>query len=155
MALAAVGLALFTRLGINPHYWSQMVPGLVLTSVGLGLCFVTITVAAVSEASDSDAGLASGVVTTAQQVGGALGLAVLVSIATARTSSLLASGHTPATAQLGGSHLAFGVGAGLLGIGALVASALIGRFEPEASPTPKPITPAEDQEEVEFEALSA
>ena len=60
---------------------------------------------AVSEANDSDAGLASGMVTTAQQVGGALGLAVLVSVATGRASSLVRSGHSPATAQLAGSFL--------------------------------------------------
>ncbi|HEX4864514.1 MAG TPA: MFS transporter [Acidimicrobiales bacterium] len=155
MTLAAGGLASYTRLGVRPHYWSQMVPGMVLMSAGFGLCFVTITVAAVSEANDADAGLASGVVTTAQQVGGALGLAVLVSIATTRASSLLASGHTPATAQLGGSHLAFGIGAGLLAMGALLAAALIGRYKPQALPTPKPITPAEDDEGVEFEALGA
>ncbi|MBO0714724.1 MAG: MFS transporter, partial [Acidimicrobiales bacterium] len=118
MTLAASGLALFARLPLHLHYWSQMVPGMVLVSVGLGLAFVTLTVSAVSESSDADAGLASGMVTTAQQVGGALGLAVLVSVATGRASSLLGAGHPASVAQLGGSHLAFGVGAGLLAIGA-------------------------------------
>jgi hypothetical protein len=79
-------------------------------------------------------------VTTAQQVGGALGLAVLVSVATTRTSSLLGSGDGAAVAQLGGTHLAFGVGAGLLAVGAVLAAALIGRFKPTALPTPTPIT---------------
>lgn len=82
------------------------------------LGFVSITVAALSEANEADAGLASGMVTTAQQVGGALGLAVLVSIATTRASNLLSSGHPPAMAQLSRSHLAFAVGAGILAMGA-------------------------------------
>ena len=110
MTLAAGGLALFTRIGLEPDYWAQIVPAMVLLAVGAGLAFVSITVAAVSEANEADAGLASGMVTTAQQVGGALGLAVLVSIATTRASNLLSSGHPSAMAQLSGSHLAFAVG---------------------------------------------
>jgi MFS family permease len=138
MALSAGGLVLFTRLGLLPHYWAQMVPAMVLMSVGLGLAFVTITVAAVSEASEADAGLASGMVTTAQQVGGALGLAVLVSVATSRASSLARSGHSPALAQLAGSHLAFGVGGGLLAVGAVLPVVLIGRFKPATLPNQAP-----------------
>jgi hypothetical protein len=111
---------LFTRLGLHPHYWSQMAPAMVLMSVTPGLAFVTLTVAAVSEANDADAGLASGMVTTAQQVGGALGLAVLVSIATNRAVKRLVGGHPSSVAQLAGTHLAFGVGAGLLAIGAVL-----------------------------------
>jgi hypothetical protein len=125
---------------------------MILMSVGLGLAFVTLTVTAVSEATDADAGLASGMVTTAQQVGGALGLALLVSVATTRTSSLLGSGHAPAVAQLGGTHLAFAVGAGLLGGGAL-AAVLIGRYKPTALPNPCPLTQARHQDQPE--ALAA
>jgi MFS family permease len=154
MAMSAGGLALFTRLPIHLAYWTQLVPAMVLIAVGLGLAFVSITVAAVSEAKDADAGLASGMVTTAQQVGGALGLAVLVSIATSRASSLVGSGHSPAAAQLAGSHLAFAVGAGLLAAGAVLAAALIGRLKPVTLPTPTPLTQIE-VEEFEPEALSA
>jgi EmrB/QacA subfamily drug resistance transporter len=154
MAMSAGGLALFTRLPIHLAYWTQLAPAMVLIAVGLGLAFVSITVAAVSEAKDADAGLASGMVTTAQQVGGALGLAVLVSIATSRASSLVGSGHSPAAAQLAGSHLAFAVGAGLLAAGAVLAAALIGRLKPVTLPTPTPLTQIE-VEEFEPEALSA
>jgi EmrB/QacA subfamily drug resistance transporter len=153
MALSAGGLVLFSRLGLHPHYWAQIVPAMLLMSVGLGLAFVTLTVTAVSEAHEGDAGLASGTVTTAQQVGGALGLAVLVSIATTRAAHLAASGHAPAAAQLGGTHLAFGVGAGLLGVGAVLAAALIGRFKPTALPAPTPVTQATSQDQPE--ALAA
>jgi hypothetical protein len=88
-------------------------------------------------------------VTTAQQVGGALGLAVLVSIATSRAASLRQSGHLPAVAQLAGSHLAFGVGAVLLAVGAVLAATLIGRLKPSAMPVPSPITHDVDDEEPE------
>lgn len=149
MALSAGGLALYTRLPIHLAYWSQMVPAMLLVAFGLGLAFVSLTVAAVSEAKDADAGLASGMVTTAQQVGGALGLAVLVSIATSRATSLRQSGHLPAVAQLAGSHLAFGVGAVLLAVGAVLAATLIGRLKPSTMPVPAPITQAVDDEDLE------
>jgi EmrB/QacA subfamily drug resistance transporter len=155
MALAAGGFALLTRLGLHLDYWSQLAPAQILMSVGLGLAFVSLTVAAVSEANDADAGIASGVVTTAQQVGGALGLAVLVSIATTRTASLRGSGHSLAAAQLGGSHLAFGVGAGLLAVGAVLAAALIGRFKPATLPAPTPLTQAAYEDDLQPGALAS
>jgi hypothetical protein len=147
MTLAAGGFGLFTQLPIDAQYWSHMAPAMLLVAVGAGLAFVALTVAAVSDATESDAGLASGMVTTAQQVGGALGLAVLVSIATTRTSSLLTSGHPVAVAQVDGSHLAFGVGAGILAAGAVLAALLIGRFKPASLPTPIPISTTEYEDE--------
>jgi EmrB/QacA subfamily drug resistance transporter len=149
MILAAGGFALFTRLPIDAQYWSHMVPAMLLVAVGAGFAFVALTVAAVSEATESDAGLASGMVTTAQQVGGALGLAVLVSIAASRTSSLLTSGHPAAAAQLDGTHLAFGIGAGILITGAVLAALLIGRFKPASLPTPMPISTTEYDDELQ------
>jgi EmrB/QacA subfamily drug resistance transporter len=154
MVLSAAGYVLLTRLGVPMHYWSGLVPPMLLVSVGLGWCFVSLTVSAVSGASEADAGLASGMVTAAQQVGGALGLAVLVSIAASRTSSLLGSGHSQVAAQLSGSHLAFWVGAGLLAAGAALAAVLLDRVRPTASPSSTPATQAEVEED-ELEALSA
>ena len=142
LILAAGGFALLTRLDLHLDYWTELVPAQLLMSVGLGLAFVSLTVTAVSEASDADAGIASGMVTTAQQVGGALGLAVLVSIATTRAANLQASGHSAAAAQLGGAHLAFAVGAALLAAGAVLAAFFIGSFKPATLPTPTPITQA-------------
>ena len=142
-----------TVMPLHAQYWTDIVPAMLMMSVGLGLAFVTLTVAAVSEAGDADAGLASGMLTTAQQVGGALGLAVLVSVATGRTSSLLGSGHSAAAAQLAGSHLAFGVGAGLLAVGAVLAAVLIDGFKPSTLPAPTPIS--EGQYELEAEPLAS
>lgn len=155
MGLSAAGLVVFSRLGLHPSYWAHIVPGMMLMSVGLGLAFVTLTVTAVSEATDSDAGLASGMVTTAQQVGGALGLAVLVSVATTRASGLLDSGHAPAVAQLGGTHLAFGVGAGMLALGAVLAGVLIGPFKPTTLPAPTPLTGVAYEDRLEAEPIAS
>ena len=123
---------------------------MVLLAVGAGLAFVSITVAAVSEANEADAGLASGMVTTAQQVGGALGLAVLVSIATTRASNLLSSGHSvrhgPAQRKPPGVR---GRAAGILAIGAVMAAALIGRYKPTTLPARIPITQMNDEAEPE------
>jgi hypothetical protein len=128
---------------------------MILMSFGLGLSFVSLTISAVSEAGEADAGLASGMVTTAQQVGGALGLAVLVSVATGRASSLVGSGHSPAIAQLAGSHLAFGVGAGLLAVGAVLAALLLGRTKPAAVPEPASTRQAASESELEPEPLAS
>jgi EmrB/QacA subfamily drug resistance transporter len=149
MVMAATGFVLLTRLPIPVHYWTAMVPAMALAGAGLAWCFVSLTVSAVSDAKEADAGLASGMVTTAQQVGGALGLAVLVSIATSRASSLVGSGHSPAAAQLAGSHLAFGVGAGLLAAGAVLAALLIDRSKPAAMPEPTAISPPQYEAEPE------
>ena len=155
MSLAAAGFALLTQLPAHAQYWSDIVPPMILMSFGLGLGFVALTISAVSEAGEADAGLASGMVTTAQQVGGALGLAVLVSVATGRSSSLLGSGHPAAVAQLAGSHLAFGVGAVLLAVGAVVAALLLGPAKPAAVPEPAAIRQAVDEPELEPEPLAS
>jgi EmrB/QacA subfamily drug resistance transporter len=155
MVMAATGFVLLTRLPIPVHYWTAMVPAMALAGAGLAWCFVSLTVSAVSDAKEADAGLASGMVTTAQQVGGALGLAVLVSIATSRASSLVGSGHSPAAAQLAGSHLAFGVGAGLLAAGAVLAALLIDRSKPAAMPEPTAISPPQYEAEPEPEPVAS
>jgi EmrB/QacA subfamily drug resistance transporter len=146
MSLAAGGLLLFTRLPIPVQYFTQMVPAMIVASIGVGAAFVAVTVSAVSEADESDAGLVSGMVTAAQQVGGAVGLAVLVAVATGRASTLLGRGRTPAAAQLAGSHLAFAVGAGFLVAGAILAALLIGAFKPAAMAEPAGISHAEYDE---------
>ena len=90
-ALGALGLLLFLRLTPDSSYVTDLLPGIMLTSIGMGLVFVPITLIATSGVPVDDAGLASGLFNTAQQIGGALGLALLSTLATNRTEDELAS----------------------------------------------------------------
>jgi EmrB/QacA subfamily drug resistance transporter len=124
LAVLAVGLVGLTTMPANADYVTQVLPWMVLLGIGGGLAFPTVTTLAMSGAKPEDAGIASGVVNTSQQVGGALGLAVLATLATDRTQALLGSGDGHASALTGGYHLAFGVAAALAVVGlALAASA--------------------------------
>jgi EmrB/QacA subfamily drug resistance transporter len=107
-ALAAVGLLVLTRLPVHGSYASDLLTGLMPLSIGMGLVFVPITLMGTSGVSGEDAGLASGLFNTAQQVGGSLGLAILSTLAASRTSHLL-SGHstTKIAATVSGYHVAF------------------------------------------------
>jgi EmrB/QacA subfamily drug resistance transporter len=97
-----------------------------LAAIGLGLAFVSVTIGAVTGTTPDEAGLASGLINTAQQVGGALGLAILSSIANQRTSDVFASGErNPAVALTEGFQTAFLVGAGFAAVGAILAAVLI------------------------------
>src|SRR5947209_10820359 len=97
---------------------------MVLIGVGAGLSFPSLMTLAMSGAEPSEAGLASGLVNTTQQVGGALGLAVLATISTTRSDALLHVGKAPAAALTSGYHLAWTIGTGLL-IAAIVAAATV------------------------------
>ena len=87
---------------------------MILLGVGGGLSFPALTILAMSDATPSDAGLASGLLNTTTQVGGALGLAVLATLATTRTGQLLGQGQSTAAALSGGYHLTWAIGAGLV-----------------------------------------
>jgi EmrB/QacA subfamily drug resistance transporter len=122
VVIAAVGMVLLTTLSVHGSYGSLLV-GLIPLSVGMGLTFVPITLLATSGVTDADAGLASGLFNTAQQVGGSLGLALMSTFAASRTSHLLgsASSHaTIATAKVAGYHVAFAAGAVMLVLAALI-----------------------------------
>lgn len=100
IALAAVGLFLLSRVAVDGTYLADLFPGLMLMSVGMGLTFVPVTLLATTNVAPEDAGLASGLFNTSQQVGGALGLAILSTIAASTTSSALDSlGGAPSSAQ--------------------------------------------------------
>ena len=118
-----VGLLLFARAPVGASYLSDVLPVMVLLGIGAGLCFPSLMTLAMSDATASDSGLASGLINTTTQVGGALGLAVLATLSTTRTGSLLAAGDSSASALTSGFHLAFVIGAGLVvaAIGAAVA----------------------------------
>ncbi len=118
LALATGGMIVLTQLPVHGQYLSDLLPGLLPLGLGLGLTFVPITLAATSEVRGADAGLASGLLNTAQQVGGSIGLAVLATLAASRTTSLLhgaaTTGFVPA-ARVSGFHVAFIAAAVLLG----------------------------------------
>jgi EmrB/QacA subfamily drug resistance transporter len=114
LGLVAAGLVLFTRAPVDANYWTDVLPVLVLMGTGIGVCFPALMTIAMSGATRADAGLASGLVNTSAQVGGALGLAVLATLSTSRSDSLEAAGHSTASALTSGYHLAFWIAAGLV-----------------------------------------
>jgi EmrB/QacA subfamily drug resistance transporter len=120
LVLAAGGLLLFARAPVSGSFLVDVLPSMLLLGFGAGIAFNPILLAAMGDVEQRDAGLASGIVNTSFMMGGALGLAVLASIAASRTSHLLAAGHGRPSALAGGYHLSFVVGAAF----ALLASAL-------------------------------
>jgi fucose permease len=109
--MAAIGLALFARAPEGGSFVMDVLPGMTLLGLGAGIAFNPMLLAAMSDVSPSDSGLASGVVNTAFMMGGALGLAVLASLADARTSALLDNHESAVAAINGGYHVAFLIGA--------------------------------------------
>jgi EmrB/QacA subfamily drug resistance transporter len=134
LLLAAVGLGLLTRAPVAGSYVLDVLPSMLLLGGGVGLAFPATTTLAMSGATAEDSGLLSGLANTTLQVGGALGLAVLATLATARTDDLLAAGQPTAVAQTGGYHLAFGIAAASL-LAAVVLAATVLRPAPELAPS--------------------
>jgi MFS family permease len=111
LALMTVGLLLLARTPVDGSFLVDVLPATIAVGLGAGIGFNPILLAAMSGVSPTEAGLASGVVNTSFMMGGALGLAVLASIAASRTSNLLAEGESQVSALVGGYHVAFFVGA--------------------------------------------
>jgi EmrB/QacA subfamily drug resistance transporter len=120
LLLAAAGLALFVRVPVHGSFLVDVLPSMILLGIGAGVAFNPVLLAAMSDVEPQESGLASGIVNTAFMMGGALGLAVLASVAGARTRHLEAGGTDHLTALTGGYHTAFLVGA----IFALAAAAI-------------------------------
>jgi EmrB/QacA subfamily drug resistance transporter len=121
MVAIAAGLLLFARTPVEASYVTDLLPPMVLIGLGAGLGFPSLMTLAMSGATPQDSGLASGLVNTSVQVGGAIGLAVLATFATERTDGLVADGHSTASALNSGYHLAYLIGAALIGVGIVVA----------------------------------
>jgi MFS family permease len=119
LVFLVAGLLLFARAPVDGTYFSDVFPVMILLGLGAGLSFPALMMLAMSGATPSDAGLASGLINTTAQVGGAIGLAVLATLASSRTDSLLADGESTAAALTSGYHLALLIGA------ASVAAALV------------------------------
>jgi len=135
MALAAAGLLLLSRVPVAGSYAADLLPGLMTMAVGMGFTFVPITLIATTNVEPRDAGLASGLLNTSQQLGGALGLAVLATLAANSTTTTLASlGGVPnaaarVSATVGGFRVAFFVGACLMIAGSVLLAVLIRRSD--------------------------
>jgi predicted MFS family arabinose efflux permease len=125
LLLAAAGLALFARAPVDGTFLVDVLPSMILLGFGAGIAFNPVLLAAMSDVEPQEAGLASGLVNTAFMMGGALGLAVLVSIAASRTDSLSASGHGQLASLVGGYHVAFVVGAVCAVLAAAIGTALL------------------------------
>jgi EmrB/QacA subfamily drug resistance transporter len=111
LGLAGLGLVLFARAPVDGNFAVDVLPSMILLGVGAGIAFNPVLLAAMSDVEPSDAGLASGIVNTSFMMGGALGLAVLASVAASRTETLRAAGDDPLVALTGGYHTAFLLGA--------------------------------------------
>jgi EmrB/QacA subfamily drug resistance transporter len=141
MLLLGGGLAYFTQVSVGGSYVGDLLPGFLLIGVGLGFAFVPVSIAALAGVDGTDAGLASGLINTSQQIGGAIGLAVLATVSTTRTENLLADGTDPATALTSGFQIAFWVGVGLA-VASLVATLValrkkdLEQVPAEAAPAP-------------------
>jgi len=141
LLLASAGLVLFVRAPVDGHFLVDVLPSMILLGIGAGIAFNPVLLAAMNDVEPQEAGLASGFVNTSFMMGGALGLAVLASIATSRTNSLKAGGDSQLAALTGGYHLAFLVGAIFAVAAAAIGSVLLraqmapaqahgGEFEP-------------------------
>src|SRR5215204_2554209 len=128
LGLAGVGLLLFARAPVDGTYVVDVLPSMILLGLGAGMAFNPVLLAAMSDVKPEEAGLASGLVNTSFMMGGALGLAVLASLAASRTDSLSAAGAAHRAALNGGYHMAFVVGA-LFAAGAAVLGATMLRVD--------------------------
>ena len=139
LSLGVAALALLTRAPVEADYVTDILPAMLLLGVGAGLSFPALTTLAMSGATPSDSGLASGLINTTQQVGGALGLSILATLATSRTDAQLSDGVSTASALTSGYHLAFGVGAAFIAAALALAVALLQkRTEPRVESAPEP-----------------
>jgi MFS family permease len=133
MAMLTTGLAYFTQVSADGSYLRDLLPGFLVIGVGIGFSFVPISIAALAGVRPAEAGLASGLINTSQQIGGALGIAALSTIATSRSGDALASGAVPSQALVDGFSAAFLAGTVVAAVGLLAALTLIRRGELEAA----------------------
>src|SRR5438034_3593970 len=135
LSFAAVGMLLVVRAPVDGNFVTDVLPSMILLGIGAGMAFNPVLLAAMGDVEPSEAGLASGLVNTSFMMGGALGLAVLASIAASRTHALRIAGHGELSALTGGYHLAFVVGA----LFAALAAALGGLLLRENAPAHEPV----------------
>jgi len=125
MSLLTAGLVYFTQVSVDGSYWTDLFPGFLMLGVAIPFAFVPITIAALAGTKPHEAGLASGLINTSQQIGGAVGIAVLSTIAVTKTSDELASGTQAPIALTDGFVNAFWAGAAIAFVGVLVSILLV------------------------------
>ena len=134
MAMLTAGLVYFTQVSLGGSYFADLLPGFLIIGVGIGFSFVPISIAALAGVQPAEAGLASGLINTSQQIGGALGIAALSTIATTRTADAVASGSAQSAALVDGFTAAFFAAAIAAALGIVAALTLIRRDELEQVP---------------------
>jgi EmrB/QacA subfamily drug resistance transporter len=139
MAAMTAGLLFFSQVSVGGSYLGDLLPGFLLIAVGLGFSFVPISIAALAGTKPSEAGLASGLINTSQQVGGALGIAVLSTVATTATNDATASGVAVPQALTDGFHAAFWVGVIVAGLGIAASLALVRGRDLTEAPAIEPV----------------
>jgi MFS family permease len=131
MSALTAGLVYFTQVSVGGSYLGDLLPGFLLIGLGLGFSFVPVSIAALAGVQASEAGLASGLFNTSQQIGGALGIAALSTIATSQTADAIATGSAVPAALVDGFTAAFVAGVVIAGLGIIAALTLIRRDELE------------------------
>src|SRR4051795_7122042 len=138
MAFLMVGLAYFTQVSVGGSYAGDLLPGFLIIAVGMGFSFVPISIAALAGVKPSEAGLASGLINTSQQVGGALGIAALSAVATSTTTDRIAAGGAKAAALTDGFQAAFVGGTAVAVVGVVVALFVVRGRDIETAPVLAP-----------------
>jgi EmrB/QacA subfamily drug resistance transporter len=142
MSLLTVGIAYFTQVSVGGSYLADLLPGFLLVAIGMAFAFVSISIAALAGVEDAEQGLASGLINTSQQIGGALGIAVLSTIATTKAENGIAAGTDAPTALVDGFQAAFVVGGVVAAIGIVAAVVLVRGRDIETAPAAEPATAA-------------
>jgi EmrB/QacA subfamily drug resistance transporter len=125
LLLASAGLLLLVRAPVDGSFVTDVLPSMILLGLGAGMAFNPVLLAAMGDVDPAEAGLASGVVNTSFMMGGAVGLAVLASVAASRTNTLVAAGHSEVAALTGGYHVAFLLGAIFAAVAAVLGATLL------------------------------
>jgi EmrB/QacA subfamily drug resistance transporter len=125
MLVLAGSLVWYAQIPVDGHYWPDLLPAYITFALGLAFAFVPVTIAALAQVSDREAGLASGLINTNQQIGGAIGVAVASTIFTSQSKDLLKTGHTPAEAFTSGYQHAFWALAAVALVGAVASFVLL------------------------------
>jgi EmrB/QacA subfamily drug resistance transporter len=144
LGAAAIGLLLFARAPVDGTFVADVLPPMILLGFGAGIAFNPVLLAAMSDVKPEESGLASGIVNTAFMMGGALGLAVLASLAASRTDTLAAAGHSHLSALTGGYHAAFVVGALFALAAAIIGTTLLRTPRAPATTEHEPAVPSRE-----------